>query len=38
MTSLGPSCMDPMIEFVAKDVLPNETKEAEKIRKVAARF
>ena len=36
--SLRPSWMDSIIEFLAEDVLPNETKEAEKIRRVVARF
>ena len=38
MTSLGLNWMNPIIEFVAKDVLSNETKEVEKIQRVAARF
>lgn len=30
--------MDSIIEFLANDMLPNEIKEAEKIRRVVARF
>ena len=38
VSSLGLSWMDLIIEFLAKDMLSNETKEAEKIQRVAARF
>ena len=38
VTSLGPSWMDLIIEFLANDMLLNEIKDAEKIQRVAARF
>ena len=33
-----PSWMDPIIQFLSKDVLPEEKSEAEKIRRKAPRF
>ena len=35
---VGPSWMDPIIQFLSKDVLPEEKSEAEKIRRKAPRF
>ena len=34
--SLGPSWMDPIIEFLAKDHLLSESKEANRVHKIAA--
>ena len=35
---VGPSWMDPIIQFLSKDILPEEKSEAEKIRRKAPRF
>ena len=35
---IGPSWMDPIIQFLSKDVLPEDKSEAEKIRRKASRF
>ena len=35
---IGPNWMDPIIQFLSKDVLPEEKLEAEKIRRKAPRF
>ena len=35
---VGPSWMDPIIQFLSKDVLPEDKSEAEKIRRKAPRF
>ena len=35
---IGPSWMDPIIQFLSKDVLPKDKLEAEKIRRKAPRF
>ena len=35
---IGPSWMDPIIQFLSKDVLPYDKSEAEKICKKAPRF
>ena len=35
---IGPNWMDPIIQFLSKDVLPEEKSEAEKIRRKAPRF
>ena len=35
---VGPSWMDPMIQFLSKDVLPEDKSEAEKIHRKAPRF
>ena len=35
---IGPSWMDPIIQFLSKDVLPEDKSEAEKIRRKAPRF
>ena len=35
---VGPSWMDPIIQFLNKDVLPEDKSEAEKIRRKAPRF
>ena len=35
---IGPSWMDPIIQFLSKDVLPKDKSEAEKIRRKAPRF
>ena len=36
--SIGPSWMDPIIQFLSKDVLPEDKSEAEKICRKAPRF
>ena len=35
---VGPSWMDPIIQFLSKDVLPEDKSEAKKIRRKAPRF
>ena len=35
---IGPSWMDPIIQFLSKDVLPEDKSEAEKIRRKAPWF
>ena len=35
---IGPSWMDPIIQFLSKDVLPKDKLEAEKIRRKAPQF
>ena len=35
---IGPSWMDPIIQFLSKDVLPEDKSEAEKICRKASRF
>ena len=35
---IGPSWMDPIIQFLSKDVLPEDKSEAEKICRKAPRF
>ena len=35
---IGLSWMDPIIQFLSKDILPKEKSEAEKIRRKAPRF
>ena len=35
---IGPRWMDPIIQFLSKDVLPEDKSEAEKIRRKAPRF
>ena len=35
---IGPSWMDPIIQFLSKDVLPKDKSEVEKIRRKAPRF
>ena len=35
---VGPSWMDPIIQFLSKDILPKDRSEAEKIRRKAPRF
>ena len=35
---VGPSCMDPIIQFLSKDVLPEDKSKAEKIRRKAPRL
>ena len=35
---IGPSWMDPIIQFLSKDVLPEDKSEAEKIRRKAPQF
>ena len=35
---IGPSWMDPIIQFLSKDVLPEDKSEVEKIRRKAPRF
>ena len=35
---IGPSWMDPIIQFLSKDVLPEDKSKAEKIRRKAPRF
>ena len=35
---VGPSWMDPIIQFLSKDVLPKDKSDAEKIRRKAPRF
>lgn len=36
--SLGTSLMDPIVEFLSKDCLPSESKEADKVCRITARF
>ena len=38
VASFEPSWMDLIIEFLAKNRLPSEGKEAEKVRRITARF
>ena len=38
IATLGPCWMNPIIDFLAKDRTPNVEKEANKIRRVAARY
>lgn len=38
IATLGPCWMDPIINFLAEDRIPNNEKEANKIRRVAARY
>ena len=38
VTTLGPSWMDPIINFLVDDRIPDDEKEANKVRKVAARY
>ena len=35
---VGPSWMDPIIQFLSKDVLPKDKSDAKKIRRKASRF
>ena len=35
---IGPNWMDPIIQFLSKDVLPEDKLEAERIRRKAPRF
>ena len=35
---IGPSWMDPIIQFLTKDVFPEDKSEAEKIRRKAPQF
>ena len=35
---VGPSWMDPIIQFLSKDVLPKDKSDAEKTRRKAPRF
>ena len=35
---IGPSWMDPIIQFLGKDILPEDKSEAEKVRRKAPRF
>ncbi|XP_030923325.1 uncharacterized protein LOC115950232 [Quercus lobata] len=38
VTTLGPSWMNPIIDFLADDRIPDDEKEANKIRRVAAQY
>ena len=38
VATLRPSWMDPIIDFLADDRIPDDEKEANKIRRVAARY
>ena len=38
VATLGPSWMDPIVDFLANDRISNDEKEANKIRRVAARY
>ena len=38
VATLGPSWMDPIIDFLADDRIPDDEKKANKIRRVAARY
>ena len=38
VATLGPSWMDPIIDFLADDRIPGDEKEANKVRRVAARY
>ena len=38
VASFEPSWMDPIIEFLANNRLPSEGKEADKVRRITARF
>ena len=35
---MGPSWMDPILDYLSKDILPADQKEAAKIRKTATRY
>ena len=35
---VGPSWMDPIVLFLKDDILPEEKKEADKVRKKASQF
>ena len=35
---VGPSWMDPIVQFLREDILPEDTPEADKIRRKAPRF
>ena len=35
---VGPSWIDPIIQFLSKDILPEDKSEAEKVRRKAPRF
>ncbi|XP_030964607.1 uncharacterized protein LOC115985847 [Quercus lobata] len=38
VATLGPSWMDPIVDFLADDRIPDDKKEANKVRRVAARY
>ena len=38
ISAIGPCWMDPIIDFLAKDRVSNDEKEANRIRQVAARY
>ena len=38
VATLGPSWMDPIIDFLADDRIPDDEKEANKVHRVAARY
>ena len=38
VTTLGPSWMDPIINFLVDDRIPDDEKDANKVRRVAARY
>ena len=38
VATLGPSWMDPIVDFLANDRISDDEKEANKIRRVAARY
>ena len=38
VATFGPSWMDPIIDFLADDRIPDDEKEANKVRRVAARY
>ena len=38
VATLGPSWMDPIVDFLADDRIPDDEKEANKVRRVAARI
>ena len=38
VATLGPSSMDPIVDFLADDWIPDDEKEANKVRRVAARY
>ena len=38
VATLGPSWMDPIIDFLADDRIPDDKKEANKVHRVAAQY
>ena len=38
LVEAGPSWMDPILDYLVKDILPADQKEAAKVRKTAMRY